>query len=363
MRYPDSKRLKYLAYMTSIVVIILAAFNTVITFQIHKQLVKVVSNPGRWPAGAYVYDQSIGFDFATDISGKIGDGGSFYVKSHHLGYRIAEKEDAASYRPGGILSLGCSFTYGDEVNSEQTFTQLAADGMGIPAYNYGICSFSYTHALLKAQKLKAEGVLDKLQPRYVILGCWSGLPERSVTPFPPMASKSLPLPAAYLVKDGNDLKIQSPMKIRHIFGMVEMYRQEGTGMSFRKFIRIFTAAPRYVHLYLKYNRLAQGMKMKSFKNSVTDAEVYEFYFTGIEDLFSSYNSRIIVLFMPNKYSDEQPGDALLEALARHPAILFADGYQALQRYGVPSREYAIRHPQPAAHRAYSLEVLNAVKQK
>ena len=110
-----------------------------------------------------------------------------YLSSKKLKYRIGEQEDAVSYQPGGIMSLGCSFIYGDEVNADDTFTQLIADSLELPAYNYGVCSFSYTHALLKAQKLKNEGVLDKLQPKYVILGCWKGFPEQSGSPFPPAA--------------------------------------------------------------------------------------------------------------------------------------------------------------------------------
>jgi hypothetical protein len=190
-----SKSVKYIVYMAGVILLVLVIFNTVFTFIIHGKLKQVVDNPGRWPAGAYIYDEAIGFDFASNISGPIDDG-SFYVKSHQFGYRIGEHEDAKNWQPGGVLSLGCSFTYGDEVESGQTFTQRLADYLQLPAYNYGICSFSYIHALLKAKELKAEGILDRLQPQVVILGCWSGLPDRSRTPFPPLASGNLPLPAA-----------------------------------------------------------------------------------------------------------------------------------------------------------------------
>jgi hypothetical protein len=177
MKIMNSKKMRYRVYMLSVIVLILVVFNLIFTFQIHKKLVRVVSNPGRWPVGSYIYDRTIGFDFAPNISGHIGDG-SFYVKSHQFGYRIGEDADATSYQPGGLLSLGCSFTYGDEVDAGQTFTQLAADGLNIPAYNYGICSFSYIHALLKARQLKELGVLDKLQPEHVV----SGMLERFAGP-------------------------------------------------------------------------------------------------------------------------------------------------------------------------------------
>jgi len=358
MRYMNSKRLKYLVYMVSVIILILVVFDTFITIRIHKQLVKAVSKERRWPAGAYIYDKSIGFDFASNISGPINNK-NFYVKSHQLGFRIGESEDPDSYKPGGLLSLGCSFTYGDQVEAEETFTRLAADGLNIPAYNYGICSFSYIHALLKAQKLKDHGVLDKLQPKYVVLGCWTGLPERSRSPSPPLASRSIPLPAAYLTKDGSDLKIQYPPNTHNVFSMIELYRKEGARLSFKKFVKIFIAVPRVIYLWVNNNRLAKELKSGTFKNDVSDYEVYDFYFSGIENVFSDYGSQIIVLFMPNK-NNEPPDKALKKALADHPGIIFADGLQAIQKYGVTSRDYVGIHPKSAAHKAYAKEIIDGI---
>lgn len=346
--------------MLSVIVVILVVFNTFITFRIHKQLVRVASREGRWPVGAYIYDKSIGFDFASNISGPINKKGNFYVKSHELGYRISETEDPVSYRPGGLLSLGCSFTYGDEVEAGQAFTRLAADGLNIPAYNYGICSFSYIHALLKAKKLKDQGVLDKLQPKYVVLGCWSGLPDRSRSPFPPLASNNIPLPASYLTKDDGGLKIQYPDKIQDVFSMIELYRNEGTKLSFKRFIKIFTAGPRYIYIFVKNSLLAKRLQSGSFQNDVSDFEVYDFYFSGIESLFSEYGTRIIVLFMPNKFN-EQPDKALKNAIANHPGIILVDGFQAIQKYGVLDIDYVNRHPQPEAHKAYGQEIIEMAR--
>ena len=81
MKYLNTKNLKYIIYMFSVIVLIFTAFNIYLTFRVHSELGKMVSKPNRWPAGAYVYDQKIGFDFAADISDYIQDR-SFYVKSH-----------------------------------------------------------------------------------------------------------------------------------------------------------------------------------------------------------------------------------------------------------------------------------------
>jgi len=361
MKFLTSKRIRYLAFMTGVILVILIVFNTIFTLQVHKKIVPIVAQPGRWPAGAYVYDKNIGFDFAPNISGPIRDG-SFYVKSHQFGYRISEDEDAGSFQPGGILSLGCSYTYGDEVNADQAFTQVAADSLGIPAYNYGICSFSYTHALLKAEKLKKEGILDKLRPKYVLLGCWNGLPDRSRTPFPPLASGNLPFPTAYLTKDGDDVHIKYPMRIRNVFNLVELYRKEGTDLTFRKFIKIFVSVPRYIYLYTRYNDLVQQIKTRTFRNEIRNREIYDYYFSGIENVFSGYDVQIIVLYMPHR-KDEKPDRELLEALADHPGIILADGLKAIDRYEVPTRDYQARHPQPSAHRAFAKEVVEVIREK
>lgn len=359
MATKSSKRWRYIIYLVSVIIIILAAFNTYITLRIHRQLAQIVSKPGKWPAGAYIYDEKIGFDFAPNISGQVSDG-SYYVKSHQLGYRISENEDAAAFRPGGILSLGCSFTYGDEVESYQTFTQVAADSLGIPAYNYGISSFSYTHALLKARELKGEGVLDRLKPKYVVLGCWNGLPDRSRTPFPPLASKTLPLPAAYMVREDGKTKIEYPLDVGHVFSMVDLYREEGTGLSPRKFFKLFAAAPGYVYLYVKNNQMAQKWRSRTLQNDLTDYQAYDFYFTGIEEIFSEFGSKIIILYLPNKHN-EDPARDLLRAVEDHPGLLFANGLEAIEKYGVPHRQYQGRHPQPAAHEAYGRAIVDVVE--
>lgn len=355
-----SKRVKYWAYMTGVIVLIFLVFNMVITLKIHNRLSQAVGKTGRWPAGAYIYDNRIGFDFAPNISG-VRSTGSYYVKSHQFGYRIGKHEDPAAFRPGGLLSLGCSFTYGDEVESEQTFTQQAADSLHIPAYNYGICSFSYIHALLKAEKLKEQGILGKLQPKYVVLGCWSGLPDRSRSPFPPLASNSIPLPAAYLAKEGGALKIKYPMDLRDVFDLVELYRKEGKGLSFKKFFRIFFSGPRFAYLYMKNSRLAAKVDSIAKKNQVTDFEVYDFYFSGIEKVFPDDNTTIIMLFMPNRDSDELPDQALIDAVAAHPRIIPVNGLHAIQRYDISVRDYMRKHPQPAAHKAYAQEIVNVIR--
>lgn len=358
MGYFNKKRLNFFLYVLVVLIVILVGFNIYFTVQIHKQLSKVASQPGRWPVGAYVYDPSIGFDFAPNISGLIRDK-SFYVKSHRLGYRIGRDEDASNYQPEGVLSLGCSFTYGDEVESEQTFTQVMADSINVSSYNYGVSSFSYIHALLKAQKLKDDGVLDQLKPKYVILGCWSGLLNRSRAPYPPL-SGNMPLVAAHITKNEDGLNIHPAANFNDAFELVKLYRREGPGLNFEKFWKIFVIAPSYVKMFLTMDKSKGAARNKTNNENVSDFEVYNFYFTAIEEVFSSYGTQIIVLYMPNR-SFDIPDEALLEALEVHPDFILVNGQEAVKRFGLEDREYISRHPQAGAHQAYAWEIITSIE--
>lgn len=361
MKIFSARNLKFALYVIIVFIVILIGFNAYFTVQVHKKLAEVVSQPGKWPAGAYHYDQNIGFDFSSNISGPIQDG-SFYVKSHELGFRIGEHEDASYYSPGGILALGCSFTYGDEVGSEHTFTQVIADSLSIDAYNYGVCSFSYIHALVKAQNLKEDGILDQLRPKYVILGCWTELLARSRTPSPPIASKNIPMVAAHIVKDENGTYIHPPSKMNVAFDLVNMYRKDGAGLSFKKFTKIFFLIPQYLPLYFSGGQKGKSKSSTAPVGRIPDLEVYDFYFTGVEEVFADYGSKIIVLFMPNSPRNP-PDQALLDALALHPDIIFVNGLEANTRFEVPAEEYQAKHPQIPAHMAYGRETLRMIKNR
>ena len=120
------------------VALILIIINSYYVFINHKLMKK----GRRWPAGSYRYNRTIGYEMTPNFSSRMLNR-TFYTKTHNLGYRIPEFSDSHKYNRGGILSVGCSFTYGDMVAGEETFTYLAAQQMNLPSYNFGVCSYSY----------------------------------------------------------------------------------------------------------------------------------------------------------------------------------------------------------------------------
>ena len=67
-----------------------------------------------------------------------------------------------------------------------------------------------------------------------------------------------------------------------------------------------------------------------------------------------------MLYMPNRHNEKPAGD-LLRAVADHTGILFVNGLEAIEKYGVPHRQYQGRHPQPAAHEAYGRAIVDVVE--
>jgi hypothetical protein len=112
---------------------------------------------------------------------------------------------------------------------------------------------------------------------------------------------------------------------------------------------------------MKSSRSAVAMNSAARSGQVTDFEVYDFYFSGIEKVFSGYNTTIIMLFMPNLNSDELPDRALIEAVAAHPGIIPVNGLHAIQLYDVSVRDYMRKHPQPPAHMAYARLLANTIR--
>lgn len=103
----------------------------------------------------------------------------------------------------------------------------------------------------------------------------------------------------------------------------------------------------------------KGEKQEVSNKDVTDFEVYNYYFTEIENIFSDYGSKIIVLYMPY-LSFDLPGKGLTEALSKHPEILMVNGSQAVKDFNVPTLEFEKRHPQPKAHEAYAWEAIKVI---
>jgi hypothetical protein len=325
------------------------------TVSYHHALVK-----GRWPPGAYEYDPVLGYRLSPGFTGRLLDG-SLHVSTHELGYRVPEFADRALSTPGGVMSLGCSFTYGDEVEAEQTFTYLIGQRLALPAYNYGVCAYSYATMILQLRSLEESGVLDRLRPRFLVLGVGDWLIARSFNPF--MPSDDLQYAYPYFgVREGEVEIVQPPaiFSLAHLFDLQRAYFPEGrrdVPLTPGRFLLLAREVPRVLYANLLGNRQRARLK-RGFP--VQSDMLYDFVLREVERVSVPAGMHLVVLWMttlPNQGMDA----GLRAAVARYPGIDLVDGGEALRQDRVPAEQYCCaHHPGPQAHQAYARAVADRI---
>jgi len=314
--------------------------------------IRVGSNV-RWPRGAFKYSSLMGYEMSPCFSSKMLDD-TFSISSHAFGYRIPISADKTAIESGGVMSVGCSFTYGDGVEAEQTFTCLLADKLGLPAYNYGLCSSSYTTMIMRLKLMKENNMLSILKPRILILSAGNWLVERSLSPFIPSGS-NIAMVFPYIVKKHGHLQIRFPpdfFSLRHMFFLES--KCFPSGIKKRSEIRHFTC---FHSMFLLMPRVfLLNLWETMFRRPDIDSyELYDFVIGEIKRIIAPYGTQFVILWMPANENDTLD-NGLKKALRRHPDVILVNGAQALKRYGVDTRQYSGIHPQYKAHEAYANEI-------
>lgn len=310
---------------------------------------------GRWPVGSYRYDAATGnFELTPGISKSMLDG-SFHVKTHHLGYRIAEGADAEAFRPGGVLAIGCSFTFGDEVEAEETFTAVAARTLGLDAYNFGVCSYSYASVVRQLEDLDRRGVLEQLAPSIVVLGAGSWMPARSLSPFYPTPDLQLAYPYVGL-EEGVPAVVDPPgaISVRHAIGFATTTSyfdgdRRDVPFDLRRRLLMLATIPRV---------LLARVTQRTFANPVTPEQMYRFVLERISRITGRIGAKLVVLNMPIHRQEATLDPALVAAIDECRCATLVDGHAALARHGALGARLA--HPDPAAHAAYAAALVEAV---
>jgi hypothetical protein len=122
------------------------------------------------------------------------------------GFRVPlDTEDATLGPRPHILTLGCSFTYGDACAAEDTFAWRLADRMGGTALNAGKCSYSLAHMLILGREQIA-----KFKPDVVVVQYSPWLLDRAMTYYLPAYYGRLPGPYFASNADGK-IEVRPPV--------------------------------------------------------------------------------------------------------------------------------------------------------
>jgi hypothetical protein len=316
----------------------------------------------RWPVGTHRFDDATGYSLTPGFSRRMLDG-SFLVRTHALGYRIARIDSDTAVRQHGILGVGCSFTFGDGVEAEQTFTYRLGELLGLPSYNYGVCSFSYVSAILQLEKLERNGTLLSLSPSQIVLGAGSWLEGRSQSPFFPTAAVQLAYP--YLRESGGTLAITDGPEywsmqhgVRFETELFPGQERQWTPSLKNYRLLMLEIAPRA----LVGTLLRRWQRAKLRGRGVGDVKLYDFVAARLAGLAERQGIPLAILWMPSAANELAP-DELANAVKRHPTLMLVDGARAAQAAELAPGEYANRHPTAAAHRLYAETLARAIKER
>jgi hypothetical protein len=297
-----------------------------------------------WPHGAYVPDAEVGFRPAPSFSGKMLDS-SFHVHTDTLGSRIPMDARSNTIEPNGILAVGCSFTYGYDVEAEQAFPYVIGQELQIPSYNFGVCAYSYATAVLLVNELEREGTLSRLAPQFLVLGAGSWLEDRSRSPFYPTAS--VPFTYPYLRNDeGRAVVARAPSVIDVRYALEASGRGNGYG----------TLVPRLWFARI-YGRMLPNPGSQA---TLSDEAIYEFVVNALADVAGRHHMRLGILWMPH-HEVEAVNPKLVHVVSKHPEVTLIDGNEAMRDEHVPAREFADRHPSAIAHGAYARHVAGILR--
>jgi hypothetical protein len=311
----------------------------------------------KWPVDSYRYNADLAnFELTPGLSKPLLDG-TYYLKTHEMGFRIPRSQDGRATQPGGLLAIGCSFTFGDGVEAEQTFAYVAGRALGLPVYNYGVSSYSYASVVLQLEDLERRGVLAELSPSVIVLGAGGWLMGRSVNPFYPTPDIQLTYP--YIARDGegDPLEIQHPpdfISVRHAVGFAASHayfdaESRDVPFDLRRKLRLLDTIPRV---------LVTRVHQRFFENQMTTDDLYAFVIGRLSDVAERVGAGLVVLNMPMSASESTIDEGLVKAVASCGCATLVSGYDGLARWRTLNAQLV--HPDRRAHAAYAAELARSI---
>ncbi len=110
---------------------------------------------------AIQYDPILGYTARENYRDVVNSHGRFGVRPNHM---LKPDDPFPPIPQGGILAAGDSFTFGSEVNDDQSWPARLEAGLGVSVVNSGAGGYGLDQA-----ELRAEQLLDIVNPRAIIV--------------------------------------------------------------------------------------------------------------------------------------------------------------------------------------------------
>jgi hypothetical protein len=277
-----------------------------------------------------------------------GGADSFHVFTDARGARVNARGDQTPARVQ-LLTIGCSFTWGDGLENKETYSELLKTRLGVSGANLAMASYSSLDAL---EVLKRN--LD-LRPSLIVYGFMSQHLKRNVRPCAPTPTRVC-LPQAYVAFDATENAYAHPPRTE--FGSVQALRYErGKMPPFLKEV--------WWQMEGDLLAVAHRGELEGRDDPRHQELAMEFVLRGMLEAANSVGARLVVVHIPT-LGPEPPPKALLRAL-RGKDLTFVN-LEPRYRDWLADRHHARNglslkdgHPNAAANELIADEIASAVR--
>lgn len=321
-----------------------------------------------WSGSVFEPDRDLGFRAKAGAPGAhtFPIGKDLPMRFDNNGFRVPVNLREKEYKRPYILSMGCSFTYGDACLAEDTYPHLVAQALEGTELNAGLCSYGLSQMLLLARKL-----IPEYRPDYILFQYSPWLLNRSTRRFAPTRFSYAPNPYFIDTEDGA-VDIYPPVFTCY---SVDLSAWRKSPTSYSDFISFCfkVGLPLLLHddfkmFFFKIKTALSFVPEPSQNQDIIVKKAYQ----EIKNLAEKYNSQLIIVGLGNMEEDlvippvlpemglniVNSHSELLNRLDEKTEYAYCRAY-AHYRGDPPIR--VDRHPNPTAHRIIADSILEAIR--
>lgn len=192
---------------------------------ISRPVYNATKRPHHYTSNLYDSDGKLGYKLKSNATGYFvwSYGDSVLIETDENGFR---KTPYGKRIGGGLLFLGDSFTFGEELAAAESFPFKIGMVMGRRVYNAAVSGYGYAQMIYQAQNL-----IDELDPEFIVVQLSPWLAERATSPY--MPAPFFKVPVIHLSEDGAliDPYFESPVFELSQDDLLNKYRRSEASFS------------------------------------------------------------------------------------------------------------------------------------
>jgi hypothetical protein len=316
------------------------------------------------------YDPDLGYTAVPGASGfQLLPGGAPQPVSYDQeGLRVPSGQEArVPHKRPFVLTLGCSFTFGDATLAEDTYAEVLARRLDGTALNAGKSGYGLAQVLILARRL-----IPRYQPDVVVVQFSPWLARRAMSSFANVTFGVAPVP--YLAQDAEGRVSVVPPAFPSTLFELPFARFDRPDRGPREFLSLFfrAAAPLFVHDDVETLRYRLGRRAGRFPPPAPEPErLNRAVYAEIVTLARANGARPVILRLSHPLETHHQS---MQELSRE--ALLVDAQAALDAHAADYDDYQRQfahwrgspavlvdpHPNAAAHLIIARQIARALQQ-